>query len=53
MKGSEPLIIKKPWNFNLNQIYESGQVFRWKKLWNNEYLIPYADALCKVERNEM
>lgn len=52
MKGSEPLIIKKPKNFDLNQIYESGQVFRWKKLGDNEYLIPYADALCKVECND-
>lgn len=53
MKGSKPLIIKKPLNFDLNQIYESGQVFRWKKFGDNEYLIPYADALCKVERNEI
>ncbi len=35
-------------NFDLGQIEESGQCFRWRKIREGEYLIPYRDMLLKI-----
>lgn len=45
------MIIAKPKNFNLDQIYASGQVFRWEKLeeeYDSDYVIPLFDTVLRV-----
>lgn len=37
---------------NLDQIYKSGQVFRWFKFGEGKYLIPYKDKLLKAEQHK-
>ena len=38
----------KPKNFDLDQIYESGQCFRWKKCSMLSYKMPIADEEIKI-----
>ena len=45
------LIIAKPNNFDLDQIYASGQCFRWKKLeegYDTDYVIPLYDTVLRA-----
>ena len=42
-------IIEVPF-MNLDQIYNSGQCFRWIKLRDGKYAIPYGDKVLKVEQ---
>lgn len=37
---------------NLDQIYESGQVFRWIKFRDGKYAIPYGDKCLKIEQQK-
>lgn len=43
-------IIEIPY-LNLDQVYKSGQVFRWFKIRDGKYAIPVRDALLKIEQN--
>ena len=45
------LIIAKPKNFDLDQIYASGQCFRWEKLeegYGSDYVIPLYDTVLRA-----
>ena len=45
------LIIAKPKNFDLDQIYASGQCFRWEKLeegYDSDYVIPLYDTVLRA-----
>ena len=42
------MIITKPKNFDLDQIYKSGQCFRWKKCSMLSYKMPIADEEIKI-----
>lgn len=45
------LIIAKPKNFDLDQIYKSGQCFRWEKLeegYDSDYVIPLYDTVLRA-----
>lgn len=42
-------VIEVPF-FNLDQIYNSGQVFRWIKLREQKYVIPYKNQALKIEQ---
>ena len=44
-------IIEVPF-MNLDQIYNSGQCFRWIKLRDGKYAIPYGDKVLKVEQQK-
>lgn len=35
---------------NLDQIYRSGQIFRWTKVRNGKYIIPYQNKALKIEQ---
>ena len=35
---------------DLDQVYNSGQVFRWIKFRDGKYAIPYGDSCVKVEQ---
>ena len=37
---------------NLDQIYNSGQVFRWMKFRDGKYAIPYNDSCLKIEQQK-
>lgn len=45
------MIINKPKNLDLGQIYASGQVFRWDMLDHNDYLIPLSDTWLSIHSN--
>ena len=44
-------IIEVPF-MNLDQIYNSGQCFRWIKLRDGKYAIPYGDKVLKIEQQK-
>lgn len=44
-------VIEVPY-INLNQIYNSGQVFRWIKLRDSKYVIPFGNQALKVEQQK-
>lgn len=44
-------VIETPY-FDLDQTYDSGQVFRWIKLRNGKYIIPFVDKAVKIEQQK-
>ena len=46
------MIIKKPKNFDLDQIYASGQVFRWEERPSGGYYMPIGDGNNKISLEE-
>ena len=46
------MIIKKPKNFDLDQIYASGQVFRWEEGFYGGYYLPIGDGNNRISLKE-
>lgn len=44
-------VIEVPY-FSLDQIYESGQVFRWIKMRDGKYVIPFKNKAVKIEQQK-
>ena len=44
-------VIEVPY-INLDQIYESGQVFSWIKLRDSKYVIPFGNQALKIEQQK-
>lgn len=46
------MVIRKPKNFDLDQIYASGQCFRWKERLTGGYYVPIVDGNNKISLEE-
>lgn len=46
------MIITKPKNFDLDQIYESGQVFRWEERPSGGYYLPIGDSVIAIDEDD-
>lgn len=46
------MIITKPNNFDLDQIYASGQCFRWEILEHNDYIMPISNMWLRIRCTE-
>lgn len=46
------MIITKPKNFDLDQIYASGQVFRWEKIRDGAYYVPIDNCYQSIQQQD-